>query len=205
MSDWSDGLFTDLMGGMDTPDLNSLLGWTSGQDLAGGADGSGFTNLPQTSFNVGPGQTPSQIYQQLISSGLLTPGANNPVLTGNGITGNSPAAGGSGTSSLSSLGGLGGLLSILAPLLAGAYQSSQISQASQTQQQAAQQANQLISGIYGQSQGLYQPFVQGGQAAMTNAANSVYKPMAGSFAPLAGNFKPLGSGAGLTLGGMART
>lgn len=205
--DWS-WLLDGLGGGSSasTPTISDLLGWTSGQDLAGGADGSGFVNLPQTSFNVGPGQIPSQIYQALISSGALTPGANIPTIAGNGLTGSGSGgtgggagAGGSGTPTLSSL------LTSLLPLLAGAYQANNVQQASQAQQQAAKDANSYISNLYGQSQGLYQPFVQGGQAAMTNAANSVYKPMAGSFAPLAGNFKPLGSGAGLTLGGMART
>lgn len=203
MSDWSD--FGDIGSDFGVPQDPGITDWNSGMDLPGGGD-TGQPTGPGSSFNVGPGQIPSSIYQALISSGLLKPGANVPTLTGYGGTG-TPGGGGGGASSLARMLGLSGadggmnlpaLLSMLAPLLGAGLSYKATQKATDQMSSAVKDANAQATSILGGATGMYAPYMQAGQAALGKAQGLGFQPLAGKFGPLHG------PGATATLGKIMR-
>lgn len=170
------------------PGTNGPSGnWTSGNELPGGTGDTGNPTTPGSSFNVGPGQIPSDIYNQLVQSGLLTPGANVPVLTGHGLTlpGAGGGAGGKGSAfSMTNPDGSinwASLIPLLASLGGGAYAAYNTNKAAGQMTDAIKSANTQISSIIGQQQGGYAPYQQMGTTALGNLANYQYHPLAGNF------------------------
>lgn len=184
----------DQLGGGDSggvPQQSGVTGWTGGFDLAGGGD-TGLPTLPGSSFSVGPGQNPSQIYEALIRSGLLTPGANVPQLTGYGIT--TPPGGGGGVWSnfLRSLGltnsagdpnGLN-ILAALAPLLGGLYAANRTGKATDQVVGGINNASETIKQILGGATSPFTPYTTAGAAAVGKAGAMNWQPLAPRFAPL---------------------
>lgn len=186
MSDWSDGF-----------DLSDL--WTSGQDLAGGADFGGYN--PFDPGGPGGGSPDSG-------------GGYNPYDPG-GPGGGSPDSGGGRGTSLGNVAGgaagaarglftnpdgsvnWGSLLSILAPLAGGAYAANRTGAANQQMQDSIKQANAQITGLLGGNSALYAPYQAAGAQGLAGL-------MSQAPSNLASRYKPLGAGNGFSLGNIAR-
>ena len=160
--------------------------WVSGSDLPGGGD-TGNPVGPSTSFNVGPGQTPSQIYQQLVSAGLLPQGAQGVSVPG-GSTGGGSGGTSKGTNGLltNADGSINwpSLLGMLAPLLSGAYTSSQTGKATQQMLDAINNANSTITSTLGGNPALYQPYRDVGSVGLSRLTSMPQSNLAQQFQPL---------------------
>jgi hypothetical protein len=201
MSDWGDGFNMtnpDDWSGWSSGDFgggsSSGGGWNSGYDLPGGGDTGGALQ-PGSSFEVGPGQIPSDIYQQLINLGGLSPGMDTNI-PGGGKGG--AAAGSTIASLLKSLGltnsagdaNLASILGLLGTAAGGYMNYNATGKATQQMTDAVNKANETITSLLGPSAAAFKPYSDMGAAA-------VGKLQALPQSNLAANFGPLGAGRGI--------
>src|SRR5262249_16692016 len=142
--------------------------WVSGGDLPGGGD-TGQPVGPPSSFNVGPGQIPSDVYQRLIDYGLLPQGATDvkaPPPPSGGIKVSALGAW-TGSDLMSWLRALGplGAAAILGPLLGGALGYVRTGRAADQVVSGIGNANQAAQTILG-GQSPFAPFQTIGNQAL---------------------------------------
>ena len=210
MSDWSDGfdwnLGDDWNMGPPMDWSNGAGDWTGGYDLPGGGD-TGFDLGPGSSFDVGPGQIPSDVYQYLLQLGALGPGMSTSMPNGRG---GGSGGGGGALSGLGKLLGLGqggdmsGLLGLLGSIGGGLLNYNATNKASDQLQQGIKDSNKVITDTLSGNNALYEPWRQAGLTALDKFQNQAPSNLAAGFGPLAGNYNSLGSGKGIKLSKMAK-
>src|SRR5262245_41441537 len=189
--DWTSGFDlpditspSDWTSGYDLPDGTTPGGggWTSGYDLPGGGD-TGLPVGPGGSFNVGPGQKPSDVYNRIISGGGFTPGG--------------PNAGTGGTSIGDLVSGLDWktLLPIIAAIGGGLYARNRTGKATEQIIDSINRASADATATLGGAKSLYAPY----QAAGLEGLNRLTAFPQSNFAS---RYRPLGTGAGMTLGAL---
>jgi hypothetical protein len=147
--------------------------WTpgSGSDLPGGGD-TGQPAGSNSSINVGPGQIPSSVYNQLVSSGLIPQGATD-------ATANSALQQVMSALGLSGAGGMSSLiplLSLLGPAAGGILGYLRSGQATQQVQAGIKNAQGAVSNILGQNSP-YSAYLNVGPTALKNLQGMNWNPI----------------------------